>query len=127
MANTATPPAHTAEPWKAISEPWLFDGIPTIVTGKDGGMILATVTHSGRGNYEGQLGDPLADAHRIVECVNACEGINPETVPDLLEYCKGFLEDVREMELNPDVAGYRDWTMTKKNLEWLIEKAERRS
>ena len=26
-----------------------------------------------------------ANARRIVACVNACEGINPEAVPDLLE------------------------------------------
>jgi hypothetical protein len=26
-----------------------------------------------------------ANTHRIVACVNACEGINPEAVPDMLE------------------------------------------
>ena len=29
-----------------------------------------------------------ADASRIVSCVNACDGINPEAVPDLLAACK---------------------------------------
>ena len=27
----------------------------------------------------------LGDAERIVACVNACEGLNPEAVPDLIE------------------------------------------
>lgn len=29
-----------------------------------------------------------ANAHRIVACVNACEGINPEAVPAMLEALK---------------------------------------
>jgi hypothetical protein len=29
-----------------------------------------------------------ANARRIVACVNACEGINPEAVPDLLAACE---------------------------------------
>ena len=28
------------------------------------------------------------DAKRIVSCVNACAGINPEAVPELLEACR---------------------------------------
>ena len=34
-----------------------------------------------------------ANAEHIVACVNACEGINPEAVPDLLKACKLLLED----------------------------------
>ena len=33
-----------------------------------------------------------ANARRIVACVNACEGINPEAVPDLLAACELCLE-----------------------------------
>ena len=32
-----------------------------------------------------------ANARRIVACVNACEGINPEAVPDLLAACEAAL------------------------------------
>lgn len=32
------------------------------------------------------------DAARIVACVNACTGLNPEAVPDLLAACKAALE-----------------------------------
>lgn len=32
-----------------------------------------------------------ADASRIVSCVNACDGINPEAVPDLLAACEAAL------------------------------------
>lgn len=53
--------SSTAGPWKVIAEAWLHNGAPTICTAAGGGMILATVTHR-EGNYEGQLGDPLADA-----------------------------------------------------------------
>lgn len=32
-----------------------------------------------------------ANAARIVACVNACEGINPEAVPMLVEACREFI------------------------------------
>ena len=32
-----------------------------------------------------------AHAHLIVDCVNACEGINPEAVPELMEALRGVL------------------------------------
>ena len=40
-----------------------------------------------------------ADADHILACVNACEGINPKAVPDLLNACKILLEDC-EMALS---------------------------
>lgn len=36
------------------------------------------------GTYPQRHGGPYPDADRIVACVNACEGINPEAVPELL-------------------------------------------
>ena len=35
---------------------------------------------------------PDANAERIVACVNACEGINPEAVPEMLEALKKIAE-----------------------------------
>lgn len=33
-----------------------------------------------------------ANAQRIVDCVNACEGINPEAIPDMVEALKDIVE-----------------------------------
>lgn len=38
-----------------------------------------------------EIHSTTADGERIVACVNACQGINPEAVPDLLEACKAAL------------------------------------
>ena len=35
-----------------------------------------------------------ANARRIVACVNACEGINPEAVPELRDICESILAKV---------------------------------
>jgi len=43
-----------------------------------------------------------ADALRIVACVNACEGINPEAVRDLLAAAMDVLESYRAMCLEGD-------------------------
>ena len=68
------------------------------------------------GNAGNAAGTPLlvaqglreANASRIAACVNACEGINPEAVPELLEALKE-LEALRKMphpsgDLNAAVA-----------------------
>jgi hypothetical protein len=44
-------------------------------------------------NIRGQEEVNKANAQRIVACVNACRGINPEAVPDLLEALELFLAD----------------------------------
>lgn len=38
-----------------------------------------------------------ADAKHIVSCVNACEGINPEAVPDMLSALKEVAKDLRAL------------------------------
>jgi hypothetical protein len=38
----------------------------------------------------------LEDYDRACECVNACEGINPEAVPHLLRVVRQFCQDVQE-------------------------------
>ena len=47
-----------------------------------------------------------ANARRIVACVNACEGINPEAVPDLLQACKAALAYMIDDKAS-DVSGER--------------------
>jgi len=46
-----------------------------------------------------------ANARRIVACVNACEGINPEAVPDLLEACRKLIEanSIHAHEIDEDI------------------------
>lgn len=39
-----------------------------------------------------------AHAQHIVSCANACEGINPEAVPDLLGACKYVLEQMKDVK-----------------------------
>ena len=61
--------AHHGHPWELLA------GNPT--------LPLAPIHVEVDGGDEAK-----ANAHRIVACVNACEGINPEAVPELLEALK---------------------------------------
>ena len=67
---------HTPEPWYVHNQ--------SIYGNEENGYIC---TWSGRS----------ADAQRIVDCVNACKGINPVAVPDLLEACKGALSVITDI------------------------------
>ena len=48
-----------------------------------------------------------ANAHRIVACVNACKGINPEAVPDLLEALKMLYNDCMASDFNEHWESYK--------------------
>ncbi len=89
---------HTPEPWKVHHhshinrEQWL-----SILNG------TFDITHNGAANpavvacskYSAMTDEEnLANAQRIVDCVNACEGINPKAVPDLLGAAKYALADL---------------------------------
>lgn len=63
-----------------IETPSLSGENYTIVSGGSPATIIAS-------------GITKANANHIVACVNACEGINPKAVPDLLKACKLLLED----------------------------------
>jgi hypothetical protein len=67
--------AHTPEPWK-LSQ----DGT---ITNAEGYVTLLSQSPQARTN-----------AARIVACVNACAGINPEAVPDLRTALRHILEDL---------------------------------
>jgi hypothetical protein len=73
MENKATAPAHTAEPWIVANH-------TKIVADNEQKSLIAEVFD--------ENGQCRENARRIVACVNACEGINPETVPDLLKACR---------------------------------------
>ena len=65
MENATPSSATTGGIWRAVSDPCMFGGEPFIAAEDGRGLVLAHVTHSGKGNYEGQLGDPLADARMM--------------------------------------------------------------
>lgn len=80
---------HTPEPWVATRQPngsvWIHER---------GLMPHATVY----GRADLSSGKIESDSARIVACVNACAGINPDAVPGLLAACKaliGFVGSVR--------------------------------
>jgi hypothetical protein len=55
-----------------------------------------------------------ANARRIVACVNACKGINPEAVPDLLEALQDVLHEAEEKDRSERLTAERmrsiaDW------------------
>lgn len=73
---------HTPEPWEARP---------------DNGRRGAAISIFGPGEYICQTsGRCKANSQRIVACVNACKGINPEAVPLLFE---AMLEVVKHYEV----------------------------
>ena len=70
---------HTPEKWTVAGYDKL-NGVPVLV-------VQAIERQPGNNSIEAFCPGPnaAANAHRIVACVNACEGLNPEAVPGLLE------------------------------------------
>lgn len=64
---------HTPGPWEV--EPVYNFGIS-----REGDTHLHTIAQ-----MRGSIDKRKTNARRIVACVNACEGMNPEAVPELLE------------------------------------------
>lgn len=96
---------HTPEPWIIEHDP---DGVPYIW--RDGTSHFVT-------KVTGVM-DTEANASRIVACVNACKGINPEAVPELL----AALKDVRDL-LHP--YNHRTpWNRAEAIIDAAIAKAE---
>lgn len=76
---------HTPGPWHQKHTVGIFDGF--------GREILWI-------DVRGALGDidtREANAARIVACVNACEGINPEAVKDLLEALEAIKKEAADL------------------------------
>ncbi len=70
---------HTPGPWRSGPD-------PETVWANDAELIARTAPGEGHARAH-------ANAARIVACVNACEGINPEAVPDLVRALEGLLAD----------------------------------
>jgi hypothetical protein len=78
-----TPVKHTPEPWVAF----LTDSRIWCLMDSDGQPIAYA---SGGMNPLRGLGQDGENMRKAATCVNACEGINPEAVPELLAALKGL-------------------------------------
>ena len=83
---------HTPEPW----------GIPDV--GTDKGYVLVSaggpqtnwngmIASFDAGNMARSGTEGLENAKRAVSCVNACAGINPEAVPEMVKALEDLLEE----------------------------------
>lgn len=96
---------HTPEPWVAVRNTAYWE-IGTEIDGyyapRIGDVCATDPNHPDAGKQE-------ANATRIVACVNACKGINPEAVPDLLEVARFFADCLRTRRegLKRDVPAFR--------------------
>jgi len=82
---------HTSEPWnlkKVVEEYGTFKGrIYWFIVSHDYGHLAELFPTISPGETE-------ANASRIVACVNGCQGINPDAVPDLLAALKNVISRV---------------------------------
>lgn len=89
---------HTPEPWMADLEDYAS------VIDSDGICVCEMPPYTRSPNRE----KARANAERIVACVNACKGINPEAVPDLLDALKEALYTLDEGNAErPEDSRYR--------------------
>jgi len=80
--KTTTETTHTPEPWYDSS------------TGNHQGLVLS----EGDGQSVAVTYQGPADAARIVACVNACKGLNPEAVPEMLAALESFTRGIDSAE-----------------------------
>ena len=111
--------SHTPGPWKIYdgygsdrSRPSIVDSIPD----RDGKCVANCIAFASSTNNQMD-----ANAARIVACVNACEGINPEAVPEMLSVLHQCLSAVEFCE-RPDQR--RDPASLSRQIRTLIAKAE---
>ena len=92
----------TPEPWRVAE-----NLVPNDVFEGFGPLILVETEDS---HICSLFDDNPADAARIVACVNACAGINPEAVPGLLVAARGALAALSQNATFPaDVDAARKW------------------
>ena len=84
--------SHTPEPWE-MSKPYGGEAGGTCVA------ITGVISHYFEGvNYNSE--EEQANAERIVACVNACEGINPEAVGEMLKMLVKARMELKLREMN---------------------------
>lgn len=87
MVKTTT--RHTSEPWQVNKDCGDFDTLA--IYDPKGKKIVFWGGHYNVSVLEGE-----ANVNRIVACVNACKGINPEAVSDLLQALNIALAQIEE-------------------------------
>ncbi len=93
MLETLERTEHTLGPW----EPWDATSIGTPTTGTPKSVAHIANTESG----DIAIAEQAANRDRIVACVNACAGINPEAVPDLIEAAIDLVSDCQNQGYGP--------------------------
>lgn len=89
---------HTPEPWCKLN-----DCGTVKIWGPRGDCVAVNI---------GCSCDNEANADRIISCVNACAGINPEAVPDVVEALRVLLEGYERLlaqsvlDVNPGANRY---------------------
>lgn len=88
---------HTPEPWKADEQSIYYTaGAARIAYFPDSYIFIA-----GKGDLSIPAKKAGANASRTAMCVNACAGLNPEAIPEMvktLEFCSSPWTD---LDLNP--------------------------
>lgn len=108
MTDTNNTQAHTAGPWH-VRMP-----IDTCVEAAGGRSICTTGGYASNATDEWVEENP-ANAERIVACVNALDGLNPDAIADVVSIVKRFIalpsgawhpdrHAAEEMELAQDAA-----------------------
>ncbi len=105
---------HTSEPWE------LHPDYPNQVRrppSNDAYGLSACIADCSSGIWPDSK--TVANAARIVACVNACKGINPEAVPDLLNACREALE-IRSLAYQVDANPKLD-ILTRREIERKVD------
>ncbi len=142
LENKTNPRTHTPEPWSVCGiGPYSAELMKLIGTqGSEPSYcpcerissqygLIANLFHADDKDDEGQeLTFPHevreANAARIVACVNACAGINPEAVPDLLAAAEGWVISADAAYKDGSATTFRSaWAQNNKALRAAIAKA----
>jgi hypothetical protein len=91
-------PQHTAEPWHATGE---------IVRKSLGNTGILDCNTFGRARSTGEC---QANAQRIVDCVNACAGLNPAAVPELIEALVSVVKTCEAGVIHVNETGKPQWS-----------------
>lgn len=97
---------HTPGPWRlcrATGE----QGEPLVILPPDGNRRIAQLC--GRSD--------AANGRRVVACVNACQGINPEAVPELLAALRRLLSTIPQGRDDCDCSSCADERFARAALE----------
>jgi len=98
---------HTPEPWKWVGASIEGPNYTTVLEVRD------TPENSFPELQSGELICSEGDREHIISCVNACAGINPEAVPELLEVCKTVLTELQNYHARLAMNGTTSKTMTR--------------